>query len=483
MKEAVQNLYTDRANRSTSLSWAFGGISVGIKNNLLGVWILFYYNQVLGLDAYLVSIALAIALVIDAISDPIVGVWSDRVRTRWGRRHPFMYAAVVPFTASYFLILQEPAGTSDENTFFRLLILMVVMRISMTFYEVPRGALGPELSKDYDQRNTLAGLSSAFGWFGGAVLSHYVMSAYLLEGSFSDAEGYKLLGFWGGCWLFLGTLVASLGTHRTIPSLYQPPTKSLRLTLVFAELRETLSNRNWLILFAAGCVYAIQVGADTGTTTYYNEYLWQWRPEEIAIFAVCQAVAVIVASLLAPYFSKGRNKKNVAVAVFLLATLIGPLPYFLRLVDPLTDFSTFFSNGTDYLWWTLLIHSCTANSLAALGFIYVASMGMEIVEEVQATTGRREEALLGTASSMMHKLIGAGGTLLAGVIVSFSGFDDPNLTYETATTSAITSFSWIHVGFSFFLPLISTALVAFFKIERDDHEARTKQLGYAREKA
>ena len=50
-----------------------------------------------------------------------------------------------------------------------------------------QGVPGPELSKDYDQRNTLAGLSSVFGWFGGAVLSHYVMSAYLLEGSFSDA--------------------------------------------------------------------------------------------------------------------------------------------------------------------------------------------------------------------------------------------------------------------------------------------------------
>ena len=49
----------------------------------------------------------------------------------------------------------------------------------MTFYEVPRNALAPELSKDYDQRNRLAGYSSAFGWFGGAVISHYVMSAYL----------------------------------------------------------------------------------------------------------------------------------------------------------------------------------------------------------------------------------------------------------------------------------------------------------------
>ena len=483
MNESAGKLITDSAGPPIRLAWAFGSISVGIKNNLLGVWILFYYNQVLGLDAYLVSIALAIALVIDAISDPIVGILSDRIRTRWGRRHPFMYAAVVPFALSYFFILQVQPGSSDDETFSRLLVLMVVMRISMTFYEVPRNALGPELSKDYDQRNTLTGLSSAFGWFGGAILSHYVMSAYLLEGSFSDAEGYKLLGFWGGCWLFIGTVVASLGTHRTIPSLYQPSIKSLRFTVVLRELRETLSNRNWLILFAAGCVYAIQVGADTGTTTYYNEYLWQWRPEEIAIFAVCQAAAVIIVSLLAPYLSRGRNKKNVAVAVFLLATLIGPLPYFLRLIDPLTDFNTFFLNGDDHLWWALLIHSCVASSLAALGFIYVASMGMEIVEEVQADTGRREEALLGTASSMMHKLIGAGGTLLAGLIVSVSGFDDPSLTYETATTSAITSFSWIHVSFSFFLPLFSTALVAFFKIERDEHVARTKKLGYSREKA
>lgn len=75
----------------------------------------------------------------------------------------------------------------------------------------------------------------------------------------------------------------------------------------------------------------------------------------------------------------------------------------------------------------------------------------------------------------MHKLIGTGGTLLVGVIVSFSGFDDPNLTYETAATSVITSFSWIHIGFSFFLPLISTELVAYFEIERDDHAARTKK--------
>ena len=121
-----------RASKSTSLAWSFGSISVGIKNNLLGVWILYYYNQVLGVDAYLVSIALFIALVVDALSDPLVGVWSDRTRSRWGRRHPFLYAAIIPFTLSYYLILQDPGDANSSEIFFRLLILMIVMRISMT---------------------------------------------------------------------------------------------------------------------------------------------------------------------------------------------------------------------------------------------------------------------------------------------------------------------------------------------------------------
>ena len=122
-----------RASLSTQIFYGSGSISVGIKNNLLGTYLLIYYNQVLGLDAGIAALAMAIALAVDAVSDPLVGIWSDRIRTRWGRRHPFMYAALLPFAGSYYLLLADPGDISDQSLFARLLVLLIILRLSMTF--------------------------------------------------------------------------------------------------------------------------------------------------------------------------------------------------------------------------------------------------------------------------------------------------------------------------------------------------------------
>lgn len=80
------------SNLTLFLHSAGSGV-VGIKNVIFGTWVLLYYNQVLGLQPYLASIAIGVSLLFDAVSDPLVGVWSDRIRSRLGRRHPFIYAS------------------------------------------------------------------------------------------------------------------------------------------------------------------------------------------------------------------------------------------------------------------------------------------------------------------------------------------------------------------------------------------------------
>ena len=523
-----------------------------------------YFNQVLGLPAVLVASALAVALVVDAFSDPIVGIWSDRVRSRWGRRHPFIYVAIIPFALSYYFILQNPGSIStgeitESELFVRLLVLLIIMRLSMTFYEVPRGALQPELTKDYDQRNQISGIGMAFGWIGGAGMASIAYAFFFVETpdftgarAFLRPEAFQQLAFWGGLSLFISAVISNVGLHKHIPNLHIPEERNLddfdikgtiftkelsfsslflpklpssflgaiiyifpvTLTIIhiiliilgwlvtillpenwisklqkaefwtkkfFWEALETINNRSWNVLFFAGCVYSLLVGLGTGAGMYHNLYFWQWTPSDIALFPTVGAISVIIVALLAGTIARGRDKKKIAVGIFLTTIITGPLPVVLRLLDPYFSATLFPANGTDVLWWIMITHYTFEVCLGSLGFIFIGSMTMEIVEDVQRNTGRREEGLLGTINSFIQKLIGAGGVILSGIIISVAGFDTPGATFEELTTTVVNKFATMHVILAATMPFISTLLILFYSIDRKGHLDNVENLGYTEE--
>src|SRR6185436_1943256 len=85
----------------TKLLYASGSLAFGIKEGGLSGFLLLFYNQVIGMPAGLVGLAIAIALAVDSVIDPVVGQVSDSWRSRWGRRHPFMYVAMVPRVVAF----------------------------------------------------------------------------------------------------------------------------------------------------------------------------------------------------------------------------------------------------------------------------------------------------------------------------------------------------------------------------------------------
>ena len=475
---AENNLQAHLATKSTQFFYGFGSMAVGIKNNLLGTFLLIYYNQVLGLDALTVSLAFGLALIIDAVSDPIIGIWSDRTNSKLGRRHPFLYFSIIPFSFAYYFLIAGPAPGEVEQTelFWRLVFLLMILRISMTLFEVPRAALAPELSKDYDQRNTFAALSMMFGWVGGAGID-FIARYYWLD-SFVDFDGYQILAFWGGIGIFVGTAVTTIGTHKNIPDLYQPPPRSLNLSTFIEETKETLSNRSWLVLFTSGIFYALLVGLETGVGTYYNEFLWQWKPKTIAAWSWITPICVIALTLCAPMIAYGRNKKNITVGIFCTTIIIGPLPIAFRLIDIYYGTNIMPANGSDALWYLLAAHGASMASLGALGFVFIGSMVMDITEQVEKKTGRREEGLLGTVSSFVHKVVGAGGVMISGLILSVSGFDNPDLADQLYGGEVINKFAFIHLLISVSIPIISTSLVLMYDIDKKQHNAHISDLGY-----
>lgn len=140
----------------TKTLYGLGAAANIIKQRGITTFLLLFYNQVVGLPPAMVSTAIMFALIFDAFVDPLVGQISDNTRTRWGRRHPFMYAAAVPVSIAFYLIWNPPVGWENEALFIYMLVCLLTIRLFDTFFELPSSALLAELTQDYNQQGQLA---------------------------------------------------------------------------------------------------------------------------------------------------------------------------------------------------------------------------------------------------------------------------------------------------------------------------------------
>ena len=467
------------AKRSTIVFYGIGAISPTIKNVLFGSFLFYYYNQVLGLEAYLISLALALSLVVDAVTDPLLGYISDHTSSRLGRRHPFIYSSLIPSPILYYLLLTLDFTSTQAGLFAQLFLLATFLRLSWTFFNVPRQAMGPELTKDYSQRNTLAGISTLFAWIGGAFIT-FVTNAVFLDESFDNLQGYHDLGLWGGLLIFITGTIFAFGTHREIPHLEPPLQKRpVNARAIWFEIKETLSHRSWLMLFIAGIVTALHTGVTTGLTIYFNRHLWLWKPSDIAIFALTSLAGAIIVAGFAGRLARRWDKKRMAVILVFILIFIGDIHYILRLSDLWIGTSLFPENGPQFgpLWWFLMVHALIKSCIFTMAVILIASMNADIVEDSQTTTGRRSEGLFFAGPHLVEKCITGFGYIVKGALLSAVGVSVGVAGAEM--TEAIERLAAAVIVLGFVLPLISLYFLNKYEITRDTHESNLGDLGYS----
>ena len=206
------------------LFWGIGQIGEGVKNSAFNSFLLFYYNQILGVSATLTSIALAIAIVFDAISDPVAGSVSDRFQSRWGRRHPFMFASAAPLGITLFLLFFPPDGMSELFYFGWVLVFAVSVRTFLTLYHIPHLALGAEMATDYNDRNSLFSFGLLFGAAAGygfyfAMLTLVFPPQEGLANGMYYADGYSKMAASAAVIAFTAIMLCVWGTRSEIPNL------------------------------------------------------------------------------------------------------------------------------------------------------------------------------------------------------------------------------------------------------------------------
>ncbi|MGK0261073.1 MAG: GPH family glycoside/pentoside/hexuronide:cation symporter, partial [Candidatus Azotimanducaceae bacterium] len=152
---------------TTKLTFGVGAVGEAVYLGLFNTFITIYYNQAIGLSNTLIGVAIMLALIVDAITDPLIGLTSDRLRSKFGRRHPFLWIAPIPLALSMIAIF-NPLVTSQMGLFVWLAFFTILSRACMTLYSVPHLALGGELSKDQHQRSQLFSANTIFNYVAGS---------------------------------------------------------------------------------------------------------------------------------------------------------------------------------------------------------------------------------------------------------------------------------------------------------------------------
>ena len=247
--EAAQ-LNDDKVVKTVSprsrIAFAISGIPTsGIIYNGIDYFLFFFYSQIIGLSSALVGLAIAIALVVDAVSDPLIGYLSDNFKSKLGRRHPFMYASIVPMTALYMLVWFPPFDETRQGALFAyLLSICVMLRLSMTMFDVPARSLVAELTSDYDERTRLGSLPISVAWITSSIMVMAMYTFWLNDSAeFARGQlninGYQQGALICGAIVLLALLTSSIGLHPEIPNLHKRTAKqSIGVKDMFLSLRE-----------------------------------------------------------------------------------------------------------------------------------------------------------------------------------------------------------------------------------------------------
>ncbi len=476
------NPETPKLSLATKISYGIGSVAFGVKNNGFDYFLLIFYSQVIGLDPRLVGIAITTALIFDAMSDPVVGYWSDNLRSRWGRRHPFMYISVLPVSLSYFLLWNPPVGWSDASLFFYVLTLSVIIRTFITLYETPSTALTAELTEDYNERSSLLAFRYYFGWTGGnlmTVMMFFVVFPLFVTTTIPDGrfnrDSYAFYGVVGSLMMFAAILISALGTHNRIKYLKpSPPKRTLTLGRIFREIFDTLAERSFIALFSAALLGAVARGLAAALTFYFLTYFWGFGSLETGVITFGTFIAAVIGFVLAPIVSRTIGKKRGAVIIGLIAFLGSPLPIVLRLFDLLPE------NGTQFVFLFVLITGIIDVGLIICYQILSTSMMADLVEQSELKTGRRSEGLFAAAITFVQKAVQGFGLIAASWVLFFAQFP-VGASPSEVSDDALWRLGAIYVPVILALWMTMIWAISTYKLEREDHEENLRKLAALRD--
>ncbi len=399
-----------KLSRLTKIIYGFGDIGFSMTSTIVAAYFPMFMTDVVGIAPAVAAIALFIGKSWDYINDPLVGYLSDRTRSRWGRRRPFLLFGALPYGIFFALLWWIPPLKSQTALVVFYTIMFILYDAAVTFVGMPYFSLTPELTEDYDERTELTGYRMFFSILGG-LLSFVVPMMIIGQMSPENSGNILLMGIIFGVASFVPLYFVFFGTRE------KPYFANMEQPKLLASLKSALKNRPFVFsaviyLFTWTAVHIIEANL-----LYYIKYVVQREGMSEVIMATIFVTAIISLPLW-DWISKKFNKRMAyiygigfwAVVQILLITVSA-------------------SSSIVYL-----LALCFLAGLG-VGAAHVLPWAMipDAIEVDEFETGKRHEGMFYSLVTLASKTTNSIAIPLALAVLDFSGYI-PNAAVQPQST-------------------------------------------------
>lgn len=457
------------------LSYGLGEMAEGVKTAALETFLFFYYVQVIGLSGSLVGLALLIALLFDGLTDPLIGHFSDSVRTRLGRRHPFLYLAPIPLGIGLFLLFAPPSGLGEWGLFAWLLGFTSFCRLMQSFYFVPHMALGAELSTDFNERLSVSSYRNIFAFVGRLLVLWLAFSIFFRpvpgfpQGQLNGAA-YPPFAMACGAIALVAILLSAAGTQRRAVEVYQVMAASRQPegNNVLSNLKKAFRLRSFAVFFIAILISYVLGGVQAALGVHINTFYWELPATGVQSVFFGTALGFMAGSMFARPLADKLDKKVGYVSSVVASVAINVSPIALSQLG-------LFPSGGPVLTPLLTGFAFLAGLAGGPAMVIAAAMLADIADEFELRYRGRAEGFLFGASAFTRKAsLGIGGAL-AGVALDLIDFPR-GTSIDQISRDAIVNLAILYGPALFVFTAISMSIMMMYDLTREKHARILKQL-------
>lgn len=392
----------------------WGISSVGMMRS---IFYAIYLTDVVGLEPRLASFGALVGIVWDAVNDPIIGILSDRLQTRWGRRRPFLLWFAIPFGISFVILWSAPDWDSQTALMIYVTLAFMLADTLQTLVSVPFLSLTPELTPDYDERTTLTSYRSLFQLVGAltvVVFAPFIVDMVLVEGG-TQQQGFMLVG-------------AIFGSIGAIPLLLigmfikETSTPEQQESMPFREtMREAWKNIPFR--FAVG-IHMLNWSAVDMVAVTFPYFLLYWVAQgdllatinifgfELAYESAFFGILMSVCILFIPFWLRMAKRYDKRTAYRLGMTLWVAVALMMYTIQP---------GQTNYL----LFIAALAGIGVSAAYTLPDSIFADVIEWDELRTRRRQEGIFYGIRTLIRKLTGALIIFITLQALGWSGYVSP----------------------------------------------------------